>query len=408
MPRTRDYHLHLPHFYVNKSKRLNLLYGVRITRDLVMKLSIFFLPIYLYQHGSSDFFWKFLPGVELQRGILLLAVFYLVHRITILLTGIQIGKIITQIGYRASLLASFGLTSLFLSLLYAQANPGWWLILAAVVNGLETNFFWNSYNSLISKFTLNRHLGQDLGLLQFFLQLAQAITPALGGLIVVTLGFRYLFLFGLIGTTFGMMFALQMKNTKEKDVISWPEFKEWTREKQFLQLAISQAGRYFNDSALVFWPLYIFLILGSVDKVGFLYTMSLFMAMIISFGVGLYIDHKKSKKPFYISGGVLSLLWVLRTQVVSFWHIAIIDTVDRLTSSFYSIYYDSIAIRRGKGKQALSYFIYRELIVSMIAVLFWLLVGGLFLITSEPWIVLFVGAAMGVLMSLLVKEHHNS
>ncbi len=408
MPRTREYHLHLPSLHVNKSRNASLLYGVRVFRDLVSKLAIFFLPIYLYQHGSSDPFWNFLPGSELQKGVLLLVLFYLVHRITVLLTGVEIGKLITRIGYRQSMLMGFILFAIFLSLLYIEANPGWSLLVAAFINGLETNLFWNSYNTLISKFTLKRHMGQDLGLINFFLQLSQAIAPALGGLLVVSFGFQSLFLVGLVGVMICLIFVLQLQLKKERDTISWKEFLSWIQEKSFLRLAISQAGRYFNDATLVFWPLYIFLILGAVDRVGFLYTFSLFLAMIVSFGVGFYIDNHHNKKPFYISGGVLSILWLLRSQVVSFWQIAIIDTFDKLSANFYAVYYDAIAIKRGKGSQALSYFVYRELIVSVIAIIFWLAVGGLFLIFPDPWWALFMLAAIGVLMGLLVKEHSQS
>jgi len=408
MPRTREYHLHLPSLHVNKSRNANLLYGVRVFRDLVSKLAIFFLPIYLYQHGSSDQFWQFLSGNELQKGVLLLVLFYLVHRVTILLTAIKIGRLITRIGYRNSMLVGFILFTIFLSLLYVESNLGWLLLVAAFVNGLETNFFWNSYNTLISKFTLKRHMGQDLGLLNFFLQLGRVIAPALGGLLVVSFGFQSLFLVGLVGVLICIIFVLQLDLKIERDVISWKEFFSWIKEKEFLRLAISQAGRYFNDATLVFWPLYIFLILGSIDRVGFLYTLSLFMAMIVSFGVGFYIDNNKNKKPFYVSGGVLSILWILRSQVISFWQIAVIDTIDRLSANFYAVYYDAIAIKRGKGSQALSYFVYRELIVSVVAILFWLVVGGLFLVFPDPWLALFVLAAVGVLMGLLVKEHHQS
>jgi len=408
MPRTREYHLHLPQLHVNKSKNASALYGVRIFRDLISKLAIFFLPIYLYQHGSSDPFWQFLPGNELQKGVLLLVLFFLIHRLTILLTGIEIGKLITRIGYRESMLIGFVLFAIFLSLLYVKSNPGWLLLVAAIINGLETNFFWNSYNTLISKFTLKRHMGQNLGLLNFFLQLAQAIAPALGGVLIVSFGFQSLFLVGLVGVLICIVFVLQLDLKKERDVISWKEFFSWINEKEFLRLAISQAGRYFNDATLIFWPLYIFLILGSIDRVGFLYALSLFFALILSFGVGLYIDHKKDKKPFYISGGILSLLWLLRSQVVSFWQIIIIDTIDRLTTNLYVLFADSILFKRSKGSQALSYFVYREIMVSLTAILFWLVAGSLFLIFSDPWMALFSLAAIGVLMGLLVKEHHLS
>lgn len=407
MPRNREYHLQLPHFHVDKSKNLSLLYGIRVTRDLVSKLSVFFLPIFLYQQGSSDSFWNFLPGSALQRGALLLVIFYLIHRLTVFLTAINIGRLITKIGYQKSLTIAFGLFGLFLSLLYMKAHPGWLILAAAFINGLETNFFWSTYLTLISKFTLQRHMGQDLGLLHFFLQLAQAIAPALGGLLVVSFGFPALFMVGLIGIMICLLFVLGMELKAERDRVSWKEFKKWLQGKTFLRLAVSQAGRYFTDAVLIFWPLYVFLILGAVDRVGFLYTLSLFLAMMISFGVGFYIDHQKSKKPFYLSGGLLSLLWILRSQVVSFWHIAIIDTIDRLTANFYAIFFDSILFKRGKGSQALSYFVYREIMISGAAILFWLAVGILFLVAANPWVALFSIAAAGALMGLLIQEHHK-
>ena len=45
--------------------------------------------------------------------------------------------------------------------------------------------------------------------------------------------------------------------------------------------------------------------------------------------------------------------------------------------------------------------------ISVAAILFWLTVGGLFLIFPDPWLALFTLAAIGVLMGLLVKEHHR-
>lgn len=413
MPRTREYHLHLPHINlphlnVDMSRNMNLLYGVRVTRDLIYRIAIFFLPIFLYQQGSSDSFWRFLPGSELQRGALLIVLFYLTHRITSLFTGIGIGKLITKIGYQKAMLMGFGLFAIFLSLLYAKPNPGLLILVAAFVNGLETNFFWNSYLTLMSKLALSKHMGEDLGLLHFFLQLGQAIAPALGGMLVVAFSFSALFMVGLVGTLICILLVLQMELKKERDKISWKEFLKWTREKTFLRLAVSQTGRYLNDAILVFWPLYVFLILGSVDRVGLLYTLSLFLAMIVSFGVGFYIDHSKSKKPFYISGGILSLLWLLRSSVVSFWQIAIIDTIDRLTANFYFIFADSILFKRSKGGQALSYFVYREILVSCAAIVFWLIVGSLFIVFANPWTALFILAAVGVLLVLLIKEHHKS
>lgn len=412
MPRFRDHHLHLPSLSwsfvkTDNSQNLKFLYAIRVGRDLVMKLSIFFLPIFLYQQGSEDSFWNFLSGGELQRGVLLLAVFYLIHRITVFISGIQIGKLIAKLGYQHAMMIGFGLFGVFLTLLYVKTNPGWLLLLASIVSGLETNFFWNSYFTLISKYTRQKHMGSNMGIVNFLAQLSQAIAPAIGGLLVVNFGFNSLFMVGLVGAIACLLFVLGLDLKKENDRVSWKEFADWLKEKTFVRLALSQVGRYINDATLIFWPLYVFLLLGTVDRVGYLYTFSLFLALMVSFGVGIYIDHQKNKKPFFISGGVLSVLWILRSQVVSFWQVAIIDAFERLSNNFYAIFHDAIAFKRGKGRQALSYFLYREMLMSLGGIIFWIFVIGVFFIFQDPWLVLFSLPAMGVLLGLLIQEHHR-
>lgn len=407
MPKIRDFHLsHLP-FKFDVSKNLNLIYGLRVTRDLISKMAIFFLPIFLYQQGSSHDFWHFLPGNQLQRGVLLLVIYYLIKRLTTLITAIEIGKLTTKVGYQKSMLLGFASFGLFLSLLYASTNPGWLILISAAINGLETNFFWSSYQTLISEFTLTSHLGQDLGLQHFLLQVAQAIAPALSGFLIMAFGFHALFMIGLVGVLVCVLLTLNLDLKKNRDRVSWKELRRWFQDKSFARLALSQGGRYLNDATLIFWPLYVFLLLGAVDKVGFLYTASLFLAMILSFSIGFYIDHQQNKKPFYLSGGFLSILWLLRSQVVSFWQVVIIDTFDRLTSSFYTLFADSILVKRGKGSQSFSYYVYREIIISLTAVIFWLAVGGLFFIFDSAWTALFAVAAVGVLLGLLAQEHRH-
>jgi len=62
---------------------------------------------------------------------------------------------------------------------------------------------------------------------------------------------------------------------------------------------------------------------------------------------------------------------------------------------------------RGKGREGLSYFTYRQMISSVAAIVFWSLVFFLFYFFGNAWTSLFVTAAVGVLLTLLVKEHQG-
>jgi len=97
----------------------------------------------------------------------------------------------------------------------------------------------------------------------------------------------------------------------------------------------------------------------------------------------------------------------LRGFVVGIWSITILNAVDRLTSSFHWLFFDRSWILRGKGREALSYFVYREMIYSFAAIVFWLIVALLFYFFIFAWKSLFIVAGMGVLLTLLVKEHQG-
>lgn len=390
MPRLQDHHLHLPHFHADMSRTMKTLYGINFLRDTVNKLIGIFIPIYIFQ----------------QSGLIGICLFFMIYRTTTMISSLPVARLGTAFGHNALLVIAQVVSALFLITLWISYTHPHAIYLAAGIEGLSVSLFWPSYHTLVSKSAQARFLGQDLGLIQFLLKLSSLISPAVGGSIAVLFGFDNLFLIGLVVVFFSMLVVLRLDFQSEADTVSLSELKAWLKERAYDSLALSYVGRYINDAVFALWPVYVFMLLGAVDSVGYLYTLSLFIALIFSFGLGAYMDQNRARKPYIISGTILSILWVLRSQVWSFWHVAFIDTIDKLTSNFHWLYYDVLFFRRSQGSQAYSYFVYREVIISVAAVIFWLVVAGLFMMFSHGWTGLFIIAAVGVLVSLLVKEKH--
>lgn len=405
MPRYRDYHLHLPHIHLDTSSHPNLryLYGVRVARDLVNKLALFFMPIFLFEFGKSSGLYAFTGVSEFHQGILALGIHYVLYGLIALASAIPLAQLVRKNGHQKVMVFSYLLRLVSLTLLYMSTATPLLIFVAVFFEAIQSNLFWPSYHTVLSQNTLKNHMGQDLGVLQFLLQLVAVVSPALSGFVAASIGLSSIFLIALVGTLVGMIFTLFMDIKYQRDAISLREFVTWLKEVRFRKLTLSIMGRYVNDAALYVWPLYVFIFLGAVDKVGYLYTISLFIAMLFTFFISVYIDHNKSRKPFFLSGGVLSLLWLVRTQFLSVIGIAIIDTVDRLTSNFHWLFFDMVLMKRGKGSNALSYFVYREMILNITAILFWSAFMAFFLF-DLGWNSLFVFAAVGVGLSLLMKD----
>ncbi|MGD9129384.1 MAG: MFS transporter [Candidatus Woesebacteria bacterium] len=349
-------------------------------------------------------FFFFQSFSHLQKAVLMIAIFYIITRFTTLIIGIPIAQIVMKLGLDKSFVIANLLYTLYLVSMFFASEHCCLIFFAALINGIQINFFWNSYHTILSKHARQSRLGKDLGVIQFFLSLATMISPAIGGFVIVNFGYPVLFLMGLLIVLFSLIFSMLINFKKVKDEINLSEFLSWVKERTFRRLSLSFAGRYINDSVLAIWPLYVFVILGAVDKVGFLYSISLLIAMIVSYFIGSFIDQHKNKKPFFVSGGVLSLLWFLRTQIANVWSIAVVDSLGRLTSNFHWMFFDRLWLIRAKGREPLSYFVYREMVVAIAAIIFWLLFAAVFVFFTDAWKALFVIASVGVMLSLLIKE----
>jgi MFS family permease len=412
MPRNRAHHLHLPNYTFDDNKNLRLLYGIRVVRDLANKMALFFLPIFLFNIGRETNFLSFLDTLfntsfsSFQRGMLTISFYYIAYGIVGFLSSIPAGKTLGKIGYQRSFVLSFMSRALvFLFLFLSKSNPIY-LIPSMILDGLGAQFFWGGYYSLLSRSAHKKNMGKDLGLIQFLLQVVAVISPAISGFIAYLVGLEYLFLVGMVLALSSSILALMMDSKIHKNSISFKQFISWAKEKRFIKLGVAYSGKYMSDTLIYLWPLYVFFLLGSVDRVGYLYTLSLFLAMFFTFFIGKYVDQHKDKKPFYLSGGFISMLWLLRTQVFSVWSIALVDTFDRLATNVYSLFFDTIFMKRGKGHSSDEYFIYSEMMLSFSKVIFWSLFG-LFFIFFSSWNSLFIFAGVAVLIGLLVSDKHH-
>jgi len=291
--------------------------------------------------------------------------------------------------------------------LYFAKDSMEFLIPALFLDAINAQLFWGGYYSLLSRSAQKKNMGKDMGVLYTLLQIVAVVSPAISGIIAYAVGIEVLFLIGIVLMLSSSLLAINMDTKIVNNSVSYSEFFKWLHETRFINLAVSFGGKYVYDAAIYLWPLYIFLLLGSIDKVGYLYTVSLFLAMIFTYFAGNYVDKYKSKKPFYFVGGILSFITILRSQVLTIWGIALIDMFDKLASNVYGIYFDTMFMRRGKGHNSDSFFVYREMLLNLSTVIFWSFVG-LFFIFASGWQSLYVLASVGVLVGLLMKDSKHA
>lgn len=395
----------IPILNSEEKKELRVIFTMSVMRDFANRFVLFFLSIFLFQTGADTEIFSFLPLTELQKGIWAVAGYFVVFGISGLLTGIFSANYLLKSNYGRALSTSLIiLAGQYMLLFGLHFYPFWWiLVLAAAVDGFQSAMYWQSLQSLLSKHARRTGMGKQLGSLQLLTQLVTVIGPAISGTIAVMAGIHTLFLIGVATSVLAGISALAISRTESRDRVNFKEFFSWMQEKRFRILVLANAGKSISDDTTFVWPLYLFLLLGAVDSVGYLYSLSLFLALLATMFTSVYVDKNRSKKPFYASGGVLSLVWLAKTQILNPFAIAIADAVDRLSANVHTLFFDTFYMRRGKGSNALSFFTYRKMITNSVQAIFWLFVGLIFMIFPS-WKMIFVLAGVGVLVSLLVKE----
>ncbi len=386
---------------------MKLLYLVRIIRDIINQITLFFIPIFVFEQSTHIFNAagvSVLPLDPLHRSLLVMAGFYILERIAIFITILPLGKLTKRIGFSKAFFFSYLFRlCVFVGLIFVPTYP-LLVIPIALIEGMQANLFWPGYFTLFCENAEYKKIGSSMGILQFFLQLVGAITPAIGGFMAYRYGFSSLFLLATVLQLISLCLVGLITIQRQHDTVSWTEFMRWMKREPFFTQTVAYAGRYINDAVMLLWPLYIYLILGGVDRMGYLFTVSLILALICVVAVGVYIDRMKGKTTFYLSGIGLALLWFIRAVFTFPWLLASIQTSEKVIGSVYWLMFDISIVKLSRGAQAFSFFVYRELVMSATGILFWSCIS-VALFYSTDWHFLFITAGIGTLTSLLLVRH---
>lgn len=403
MPRLESFFSILPSYSFQLTRNEKLLFVVKILRQLLNKVTVLFLPIFLFLI-ATDLPWMNTWQLSgMQKGIVVIAAFFCIQRFVTFVTAIPLSKLMLKSGQETSLIFSYLLrTIMFAALFFARLFPEL-LILAAVLEGLQANFFWNSFIVIAAKRGFGKRHLKSATVFNFFLQILLALSPAFSGYIAYMYGLETVFLVGIVLSLVSAMIVMMTSLRFPQDSASWPEFVGYCKKNVFIKSVGSLGGTYINDAVLFLWPLYVYLVLGTVERVGFLFSISLFITLMMTYFVAEYVSHIFfSKKSVFMSGVAVIGMWLVRVTTVSAWGMIFIDVLDRIFSGVYWTNYDIALFKQTKGNKVFSYFVYREMVVSLIGMLFWITCAILFLLTS-PWSVIFIFAGFGVSLSMLVR-----
>ncbi|MBI3255468.1 MAG: MFS transporter [Candidatus Andersenbacteria bacterium] len=218
----------------------------------------------------------------------------------------------------------------FITLAAVPEYPGlFWL--ALVLLTLHKVFYWPAYHAALAKQGDGHNRGTELSWLTVLRYGVGVAGPLLGGLIATFFGFQVLFLLTALTVLASAGPLLKTREHYTRMVFSyWAPWKTiFQKRNRGMVLAMFGMGENLVD--LVYWPIFMFIILGSADKVGFFTAITTAIMAAIGFMVGEMADRFSRRTLLRLYLPFMAVGYLFRPLALTPIAMILTDTLNKLS-----------------------------------------------------------------------------
>jgi len=388
---------------VVKISGVRALYLNNLLRGMAGSMVAIFFPAYV-------FLWGFESG-GLTFGFRVLILSLVIERGLVFLLAGPLGRLVKRIGFKMSILLSSLLLSVWFILPAIFPRSLVLIIALSVVAAILIPIYWLARLSILSLDGDKDRYGGEVSFLALLDQASSILGPFVGGVLVAISGFGLLFGVATFVCLLSAIPIFFVGDYQIKDGISLKHFEKWAQNKKERHLHWSFIGQGLaNMVDANFWPLYVYLIVGSFAVLGALTSISFALAAVAIYLAGRLFDKKRAlggvedEKEYTLATIFLGLLTLLRPLIRSVLGLLSFDAVFRMSLPFWGVDYDAYLYTAGKrARSVLEFFTYREVLYSLSRV-----VGPMILLlfvgSNYFWWVVFGLGSIGTWLTLGMQK----
>ncbi len=388
---------------VVKISGVRALYLNNLLRGMAGSMVAIFFPAYV-------FLWGFESG-GLTFGFRVLILSLVIERGLVFLLAGPLGRLVKRIGFKMSILLSSLLLSVWFILPAIFPRSLVLIIALSVVAAILIPIYWLARLSILSLDGDKDRYGGEVSFLALLDQASSILGPFVGGVLVAISGFGLLFGVATFVCLLSAIPIFFVGDYQIKDGISLKHFEKWMENKKERHLHWSFIGQGLaNMVDANFWPLYVYLIVGSFAVLGALTSISFALAAVAIYLAGRVFDKKRAlggvedEKEYTLATIFLGLLTLLRPLISSVLGLLSFDAVFRMSLPFWGVDYDAYLYSAGKrARSVLEFFTYREVLYSLSRV-----VGPMILLlfvgSNYFWWVVFGLGSVGTWLTLGMQK----
>lgn len=326
------------------------MYMFSVLFSFASALILIFEPVFFYQEGFS-----------LSKIALYYALHYSLYVILLPLGG----KFAGRFGLERSLALSMPLFVVyFVTLAAIPLAPGlFWL--AWVLLTVFKIFYWPAYHTEICRFGDAANRGTELSWLIALTSGAGAIGPIVGGFVAAYFGFSVLFV---SAACLALLATFPLLLTKERyRPQTFPYSLPWRMMgmRRYRGMVLTMVGWGENLIDLVFWPIFMFIILGGTQKLGLVASINVLVMSILGFFVGEISDRFSRRQIIRLHIPFMILGYLFRPLASTSLRVFLTDTLSKAALIGVRIPMWHILYQRGRREGALRYAVTFEMVLAV-------------------------------------------
>ncbi|MFT4313094.1 MAG: MFS transporter [Candidatus Woesearchaeota archaeon] len=268
----------LDHFHIHHLSEITLLYITMAIRSFALSTIGLFIPLILLNMDRSIF-----EVLLYQSTFPVLA--FLIFSVS--------GNLISRIGIKHTMLISIPFFITHLLLINSIQTYNWPILLLSVSGALASGLFWFAFHTDFAKSTSQKKRGSQVGILHSLMMAISIVGPLVGGVILTLFEAQILIFLNIIFIILSAIPLLLSKDVQVPIHISRRDILYTTTKKQRVSFIAEGIRSY---SAVIFWPIFLFILQMSFAVIGSIYTVVRTVNTVTSYFTGKYLDKHNAKK----------------------------------------------------------------------------------------------------------------
>ena len=354
-----QFNIHLPNFGLKRE--LSEIYFAIVLRAIALSMLGLFIPLYLFK--------------EINLGLTNIVYYYLLWAVVFAVTSFIAMKFACKYGFKHCIFVSAPLDILALGLFYLLGKGYFPFWVPAIFVGIANAFFWSGFHVNFAKSSDKVKRGREVGFMYALIALFAVLGPFVGSVILTNFGFYALF--GVVSVLLLIGVFPLILSEDGHDEINF-RFKDVLRVFNFRDMFafIGVGMRYMI--ILVFWPLFVFLTLGTYLSLGIIATISTLIGAVFTFFVGKICDKYDKRVLTRIGAFIHGIVFFFRGTVVGFISVLFVDTLSALSGTLGDVATDARFYDKANEISRPAYVVFREcsLTIGRVLVLLCILITG--------------------------------